>query len=465
MKKNNIGIIGLSVMGRNLALNLADHNYHTAVYNRSRNITEEVIKKYPHEYVHPYFELKTFVDSLERPRKVILMIKAGNAIDEIIKKLSELLEVGDIIVDGGNSYYQDSERRFYELKRKGLYFFGTGISGGEKGARNGPAIMPGGDKKVYEILRPFLESIAAKVENQCCVTYIGPAGAGHFVKMVHNGIEYADMQLIAEAYLILKYGKGYTNRKISELFHEWNQGELNSYLMKISADILLEKENEYELIDLIMDCSSQKGTGKWASIEAMNFDVDLSIISSALNARYMSNMMELRNKGSQLWKTEKKELIISDEAIRQALYLGKISAYAQGFYLMKMASEVNNWQLDYAAIASIFRGGCIIQAHLLEDIMAAYQKNPQLSHLLFDEKFANKIIEYRLSLVESVTSAMYLQIGIPTLSASLTYLDLLANKNMGANLIQAQRDTFGAHSFERIDKEGFYHHEWSSHYE
>lgn len=384
--KQDIAIIGLSVMGSNLALNIADHNFKVAVYNRTQSVTENMVKQFPHENITPYFDLKTLVKNLTTPRKIMVMVKAGNAVDMVIEQLLPLLEKEDIIINGGNSFFKDTQRRYEYLKQKAIHYFGVGVSGGEEGARKGPALMPGGDENAYENIRPILEAIAAKVNGNPCCNYIATGGSGHYVKMVHNGIEYGDMQLISEAYMILKQLGGLTNSELQQVFEKFNTTELESYLIEITSNIFKVKENDSYLVDKILDKASQKGTGKWMNLEAIDLGVDISVISSALNARFNSNLKSERIQAEQLFKTkpivklEKQSLI---ELVQKSLYVAKILSYAQGFKLLKQAQEQYGWTLNYANISKIFRGGCIIQARLLQNIIEAYEKNPELENLIF----------------------------------------------------------------------------------
>lgn len=468
MKKlYDIGLIGLSVMGRSLAQNMADHGFLTAVYNRSPEVTEQVMKEHPHENITAFYNLAELIYSLKRPRKVFLMIQAGKPVDTVIDQLLPLLEEGDIIMDGGNSYYKDTNRRFARLEDLGIRYLGVGVSGGEEGARRGPSIMPGGSQSAYDEVKAILESIAAKAKQDPCCTYIGPEGAGHYVKMVHNGIEYADMQLIAESYLLLKYAGGFTNEELAETFHNWNEGELQSYLIEITADIFREKDDlaAGSLIDHILDSAKQKGTGRWASIESLHQGVDISMITAACNARVMSNHLTQRELAASLIHEPAHSYAVSDkkefaETVKDALYAGKIIAYAQGFSLMKDASTQFNWNLNLGKIASIFRAGCIIQAVFLNDITEAYARNPELDNLILDEFFLANINENQGSLREVVSTAILSGLPIPAFANAVAYLDEFSSVANGANLIQAQRDCFGAHTFERTDREGTFHHEW-----
>ncbi|WP_370841626.1 decarboxylating NADP(+)-dependent phosphogluconate dehydrogenase [Megasphaera sp.] len=468
MALHDIGVVGMAVMGSNLALNMADHGYDVSVYNYTPDLTEQFLQERPHEKITGYFELKDFLASLKRPRKIMLMIMAGAPVDSMLDQLLPLLDTGDIIIDGGNSYFGDTRRRYDRCREDGIHFYGMGISGGETGARRGPAIMPGGNKETYPEIQPIYEAIAAKAaDGKPCCTYIGEDGAGHYVKMVHNGIEYADMQLIAEAYLLLKYVGGYDNAAISKIFHEWNQGELKSFLIGIAADIFAEDDEAGgQVLDKIVDAAGQKGTGRWTSIESMKQGVDISMITAACNARVMSNAPGRAKAGTCIEKPVLSHQHGDDfvEAVRQSLYAAKIVAYAQGFSLYKSASETYDWHLDYGAIASIFRAGCIIQAEFLTKITEAYDKNPDLDNLLFDDFFLAKINANQGALRQIIGLAIANGLPIPAFSAALQYLDAYSSPQVGANLIQALRDYFGAHTFQRVDKAGTFHHHWHEHY-
>lgn len=468
MAFHDIGVVGMAVMGSNLALNMADHGYDVSVYNYTPDLTEQFLKERPHDKITGYFELKDFLTSLKRPRKIMLMIMAGAPVDSMLDQLLPLLDTGDIIIDGGNSYFGDTRRRYDRCKEDGIHFYGMGISGGETGARRGPAIMPGGNKETYPEIQPIYEAIAAKAaDGKPCCTYIGEDGAGHYVKMVHNGIEYADMQLIAEAYLLLKHVGGYDNAAISKIFHEWNQGELKSFLIGIAADIFAEDDEAGgQVLDKIVDAAGQKGTGRWTSIESMKQGVDISMITAACNARVMSNAPGRAKVQDVIAKPALTTQSGPDfvEAVRQSLYAAKIVAYAQGFSLYKSASETYDWHLDYGAIASIFRAGCIIQAEFLTKITEAYDKNPELDNLLFDDFFLAKINANQGALRQIIGLAIANGLPIPAFSASLQYLDAYSSPQVGANLIQALRDYFGAHTFQRVDKAGTFHHHWHEHY-
>ncbi|BEU87027.1 NADP-dependent phosphogluconate dehydrogenase [Selenomonas sp. TAMA-11512] len=460
----DFGMVGMAVMGSNLALNIADHGYDVACYNYTRDLTDKVLAEHPHPHMHGFFDAESFVKSLKRPRKIMLLIMAGSPVDSTLDTLLPLLEEGDIILDGGNSFFEDTRRRCERAKAAGIRYFGVGVSGGEKGARNGPALMPGGDKAAYEEVRPIYEAIAAKVGDEPCCTYIGEDGAGHYVKMVHNGIEYADMQLIAESYLLLKEVGSLTNAEIADAFAAWNEGELKSFLIGITARIFREADDmgPGELVDVIKDSAGQKGTGRWTSIEAMKEGVNTSLITAACNARITSNQTIVRREmgrllGDPTGAKAGKEFV---EAVRQSLYLGKIVAYAQGFDLYKAAAKTYGWDLDYGRIASIFRGGCIIQAEFLNEITKAYKRNPDLENLMLDEFFSEKIRKNLDSLRQVAGAAIGNGIPAPALLEAVGYIDAYRAPLLGANLIQAQRDCFGAHTYERTDREGVFHHQW-----
>lgn len=464
---NTIGVIGLGVMGSNIALNMASKGEQVAVYNYTKDLTDQLVAELDGQSIHPYYEIQDFVQSLETPRKIFLMVTAGKAIDSVITSLLPYLESGDIIMDGGNSHYEDTERRYDELKSKGFNYVGIGISGGEVGALKGPSIMPGGDKEAYEKVAPILTKIAAKVNDDPCCTYIGPKGAGHFVKMVHNGIEYADMQLIAEAYTFLREKLHLEVNEIADIFETWNQGELKSYLIEITAEILRKKDEVtgLPLIDVILDKAGQKGTGKWTSMQAIDNGIPVSIITESLFARYISALKEERVNAENILtgpendqqKLDKNEWI---DYIRQALYMGKVCAYAQGFTQYKMTSELYGWDLPLKDIALIFRGGCIIRAEFLNVISEAYQEQPNLANLLISPYFTEKVTDYQVGLRKVVCEGINSGISFPCLSASLTYYDSYRKGISNANLLQAQRDYFGAHTYERRDLAGVFHTNW-----
>ncbi len=467
MSKQQIGVIGLAVMGKNLALNIESRGFSVSVYNRSSSKTEEFLEEAKGKNVVGTYSIEEFVQSLETPRKILLMVKAGTATDATIQSLLPHLEKDDILIDGGNTYYKDTQRRNKELAESGIHFIGTGVSGGEEGALKAPSIMPGGQKEAHELVKPILEAISAKVDGEACTTYIGPDGAGHYVKMVHNGIEYGDMQLISESYFILKQVLGLSAEELHEVFAEWNKGELDSYLIEITADIFTKKDEETgkPLVDVILDKAGQKGTGKWTSQSSLDLGVPLPIITESVFARFISAMKEERVKASGLLSgpdvkpvTENKEELI--EAVRKALFMSKICSYAQGFAQMKAASEEYNWDLKYGEIAMIFRGGCIIRAAFLQKIKDAYDREPELDNLLLDSYFKNIAESYQGALRQVISLAVAQGVPVPSFSSALAYYDSYRTAVLPANLIQAQRDYFGAHTYERTDKEGIFHTEW-----
>ena len=464
---NTIGVIGLGVMGSNIALNMANKGEQVAVYNYTRDLTDKLLQKIEGQALTPYYEIEEFVQALEKPRKIFLMVTAGNAIDSVIQSVVPFLEKGDVIMDGGNSHYKDTERRYDELKALEIGYLGIGISGGEVGALTGPSIMPGGDQEVYNKVAPILTKIAAQVNDTPCCTYIGPKGAGHFVKMVHNGIEYADMQLIAEAYTFLRKNIGLSVEEIATIFETWNQGELKSYLIEITAEILRKKDEitGLPLIDMILDKAGQKGTGKWTSLQSIDNGIPTSIITEALFARYISSLKEERIQAEAIlsgpnYKQQNLDKDVWIEYVRQALYMGKICAYAQGFTQYKMTSELYEWRLPLKDIALIFRSGCIIRADFLNVISEAYQKQPSLNNLLIDPYFAEKSMDYQNGLRKIVCEGIQAGNAFPCLSASLTYYDSYRTGSSNANMLQAQRDYFGAHTYERIDAQGVFHTNW-----
>ncbi|WP_284036923.1 NADP-dependent phosphogluconate dehydrogenase [Neobacillus sp. 114] len=468
MPKQQIGVIGLAVMGKNLALNIESRGYTISVYNRSSDKTEIFLSKEgAGKRIVGTYSVEEFIRSLERPRKILLMVQAGSATDATIQSLQPYLEEGDIIIDGGNTFFQDTIRRNKELAESGIHFIGTGVSGGEEGALKGPSIMPGGQKEAYELVKPILEAISAKVEGDACCTYIGPNGAGHYVKMVHNGIEYGDMQLISEAYFIMKQLLGLTAQELHEVFLEWNKGELDSYLIEITANIFtkVDEQTGKPLVDVILDSAGQKGTGKWTSQNALDLGVPLPIITESVFSRFISAMKEERVMASKLLKGPKAAAFEGNreefiEAVRKALYMSKICSYAQGFAQMRTASEEYEWNLRYGDIAMIFRGGCIIRAQFLQKIKDAYDRSPSLTNLLLDSYFKEIVESYQSSLREVVAVAITSGIPVPAFSSAIAYYDSYRSETLPANLLQAQRDYFGAHTYQRIDGEGIFHTEW-----
>lgn len=468
MSRQQMGVIGLGVMGMNLALNIESKGYSTSVYDYWTDRTDEFINKEAKDKkILGTSSIENFVDSLEVPRKILLMVKAGETTDSVIRSLVPHLQKGDIIIDGGNTFFKDTNRRAASLKELGFHFIGTGVSGGEEGARFGPSIMPGGSKEAYEQVKPIFDAISAKVDGIPCSAYMGPEGAGHYVKMVHNGIEYGDMQLISEAYFILKHALGLKAQELHEIFSDWNKGELNSYLIEITSDIFTKVDDETgsPLVDLVLDVAGQKGTGKWTSQNALDLGVSLPIITEAVFARFISSIKEERVAASKLLKGPETKTYTGDrtdliEAIRKALYMSKICSYAQGFAQMRAASEEYNWKIPYGDIAIIFRGGCIIRAQLLHEIKSAFDRKADLPNLLLDPYFQTVVGEYHNSLRKVLSLAIDQGIPVPAFSSALAYYDSYRSETLPANLIQAQRDYFGAHTYQRIDQEGTYHTEW-----
>lgn len=466
MSKQQIGVIGMAVMGRNLALNIESRGFSVSIYNRSKDKTEQVMAEHSDKRLVPYYSIEDFVNSLEKPRRILIMVQAGKGTDAVIDELRPLLDKGDIIIDGGNAFFEDTIRRNKMLSDEGFNFIGAGVSGGEEGALKGPSIMPGGQKEAYELVAPILEKIAAKANGEPCVAYIGPDGAGHYVKMAHNGIEYGDMQLIAESYSVLKHVVGLTNDELADVFADWNKGELDSYLTEITADIFKYKdENGNYLVDMILDAAGNKGTGKWTSQSALDLGEPLSLITESVFARYISAIKDQRVAASKVLKGPEKVAFKGDkqtliEKVRKALYMGKIISYAQGFAQLKAASEHYNWQLNYGEIAKIFRAGCIIRAQFLQKITDAYTENNNIDNLLLAPYFRKTVEAYQQSLRDVICLAVSQGIPVPTLSAAIAYYDSYRSAVLPANLIQAQRDYFGAHTYKRIDKEGVFHTDW-----
>lgn len=467
MSKQQIGVVGMAVMGRNLALNIESRGYTVSIFNRSKDKTDEVVAENPGKKLVPYYSVQEFVESLEKPRRILLMVKAGEGTDKTIESLKPYLEKGDILIDGGNTFFQDTIRRNRELSAEGFNFIGTGVSGGEEGALKGPSIMPGGQKHAYELVAPILEKIAAVAEDgEACVTYIGPDGAGHYVKMVHNGIEYGDMQLIAEAYSLLKHSLNLSNDELASTFGEWNKGELSSYLIEITADIFKKKDEAGKyLVDVILDEAANKGTGKWTSQSSLDLGIPLTLITESVFARYLSSLKDQRVAASKVLTGPQVKTFSGDKAefiekVRRALYLGKLVSYAQGFQQLKSASDEYNWDLQYGEIARIFRAGCIIRAQFLQKITDAYAENADIANLLLAPYFKKIADEYQQALRDVVSYAVQNGIPTPTFSAAISYYDSYRSAVLPANLIQAQRDYFGAHTYKRTDKDGVFHTEW-----
>jgi 6-phosphogluconate dehydrogenase len=467
MSKQQIGVIGLAVMGKNLALNIESRGFTVSVFNRSPEKTKDLMEEAKGRNLVGTYSLEEFVNSLETPRKILIMVKAGAATDATIEQLAPLLSEGDILIDGGNAHFPDTQRRNKELEAKNIRFIGTGVSGGEEGALKGPAIMPGGQKEAYALVEDILTSISAKVNGDPCCTYIGPDGAGHYVKMVHNGIEYGDMQLICEAYHLLKDVLNVNAEELHEIFSEWNKGELDSYLIEITRDIFTkyDPETKQPMVDVILDSAGQKGTGKWTSQSALDLGVPLSIITESVFSRFISAMKQERVAASKVLSGPAQKPFDGDrksfiEAVRKALYASKICSYAQGFAQMRSASEEYNWDLDFGSIAMIFRGGCIIRARFLQNIKDAYDRNPGLKNLLLDEYFKNIVEEYQDAWRQVVATAITRGVPVPAFASALAYYDSYRTERLPANLLQAQRDYFGAHTFQRVDKEGTFHFNW-----
>lgn len=467
MSQQDIGLIGLAVMGENLALNIANHGFSVAVYNRTAERTRAFVERVgPGRNIIGTYSLAELVAALERPRRIILMVKAGQPVDDVLIQLRPLLEPGDIVIDGGNSYFKDTERRAEEMAAAGFRYIGTGISGGEEGALKGPSIMPGGPREAYELVAPILTRIAAQVADGPCCTHIGPGGAGHYVKMVHNGIEYGDMQLIAEVYDILRRGTRLTAEEMSGLFNEWNQGELNSYLIEITAKVLAYRDQEtgQPLVDLILDRAGQKGTGKWTSQNALDLGVPIPTIDAAIWSRNMSAFKAERVKASEVlagptaWPEMRLSRLL--DALRHALYAAKISSYAQGMSLLRVASQEYGYNLNLAEIARIWKGGCIIRARLLDEIQAAFTASPDLPNLLLAPPFVDALTAAQEDWRAVVQQARHMGVPCPALNSSLDYYDSYRRSRLPANLIQAQRDYFGAHTYERVDRPGSFHTEW-----
>ena len=467
--KYQIGVAGLAVMGRGLALNLAEHGFAVAGYNRSSEPTEIFVEagKAAGYTVTGCATLEEFCSVLEKPRKILLMVKAGAAVDAVLEGLMPYLEPGDIVIDGGNSHYPDTVRRHDACAQKNINFMGLGVSGGEEGARHGPALMPGGDKDAYAQVEKFLTTIAAHVGEDPCCAYIGPGGAGHFVKMTHNGIEYGDMELICEAYYLMRKLLGMSAAEIAEQFKAWNEGELSSYLVDITAHILTvqDPESGNALVDMIAPIAGSKGTGMWTVQEALALGVPLPTIAQTVFARDLSAKSDERTAAKERYGCEHAPFTGSDraaflEAIRQALYASKICSYAQGFALLKTASERYDWNLDLGGIALLFRGGCIIRAAFLERIAEAYRAPQPPANLLMDDYFAGKLAAYQPAWRQVVTTAAASGVAAPAFSASLAYFDGYRDAEGPMNLLQAQRDCFGAHTYRRTDKEGSFHFDW-----
>jgi 6-phosphogluconate dehydrogenase len=469
MPSCDIGLIGLAVMGENLVLNMESRGYQVAVFNRTVSKVDEFTKRNPGKKLTGCHSLQELVASLKSPRKIMMMVKAGPAVDNLIGELLPLLSKGDVLIDGGNTYFPDTNRRTGEVEKAGLLFVGAGVSGGEEGALKGPSIMPGGSAAAWPHIKEIFQKISAKVgpnnDIPCC-EWVGPAGSGHYVKMVHNGIEYGDMQLICEAYLILKDALGLSNQELYRVFDDWNRGELQSYLIEITRDIftVADPEKGGSLVDKILDTAQQKGTGKWMSQHALDLGVPTTLVTEAVFARCLSAQKAFRTRASRVFPAPSRQYpgdrhkFIED--IRQALYASKITSYAQGFVQLEAAASEFKWELNYGSISLLWRGGCIIRARFLEDIKRAFDKNPRLENLLLDDFFAAAIRKAEPSWRHAVAQAIELGLPVPAFAAALTCFDGYRRERLPANLLQAQRDYFGAHTYQRVDQEGTFHTDW-----
>ena len=470
--QSDIGLIGLAVMGENLVLNMESKGFSVSVYNRTSAVTEKFAEgRAKGKRIHPAKTLEDFVASLARPRKAMIMVKAGAPVDAVIDQLVPLLEKGDIIIDGGNSLWTDTQRREKALKELGIHYVGTGVSGGEEGALKGPSIMPGGSEESWKFVGPIFRTISAIVDGEPCCRHMGPDGSGHYVKMVHNGIEYGDMQLICEAYAILKATINPTAEEFHRIFAEWNKGELNSYLIDITEKIFskMDPETGKPIVDLILDKAGQKGTGKWTVGNAVEHAVVLSTVNAAVEARILSSLKDKRVAASKILPAPEVKPFSGDrqlliDSVRDALYASKIVSYAQGLDLLGTAGRFYGWNLNFGDIATIWRGGCIIRAHFLNRIKAAYERNPSLENLLLDPFFTEIIAKTQANWRHAVVTAIQQGVAVPAFSASLSYYDSYRSECLPANLLQAQRDFFGAHTYERTDKPAgeFFHTEWLS---
>ncbi|MEU5609673.1 NADP-dependent phosphogluconate dehydrogenase [Streptomyces sparsogenes] len=465
----SIGVTGLAVMGRNLARNFARNGYTVAVHNRTPARTRSLIEEFGHEgsFV-PAEKPEEFVAALERPRRLVVMVKAGEPTDAVIDEFVPLLDAGDIVIDGGNAHFEDTRRREAALRERGIHFVGTGVSGGEEGALHGPSVMPGGSAEAYAAVGPMLEKISAHVDGEPCCTHIGPDGAGHFVKMVHNGIEYADMQLIAEAYDLLRRAAGRGPAQIADIFRRWNTGMLNSYLIEITAEVLAhtDRETGTPFVDVVADAAEQKGTGRWTVQTALDVGAPVPGIAEAVFARSLSGHTDLRAAARRLPGPQEPALTGQDadrlvDRVEQALYASKIVSYAQGWNMIQTAADQFGWDIDLGAVARIWRGGCIIRAGFLDEIRSAYAAEPGLPTLLADEEFARRLGEAQDAWRAVVATAAERSIPTPGFATSLAYYDGLRADRLPAALIQAQRDYFGAHTYRRVDREGTFHTEWS----
>jgi len=467
----DIALIGLAVMGQNIILNMNDHGFVVCAFNRTvQKVDDFLANEAKGTNIVGAHSMEEMVSKLKRPRRVMLLVKAGSAVDAFIDKLAPLLEEGDIIIDGGNSEYQDTNRRCKSLAEKGLLYVGSGVSGGEEGARYGPSMMPGGNPKAWPHVKPIFQAICAKSGTDPCCDWVGEGGSGHYVKMVHNGIEYGDMQLICEAYNLLKDCLGLSHDRMSEIFNEWNKGELDSFLMEISANILAFKDTDGSpLVEKIRDAAGQKGTGKWTAISALDSGMPVTLIGESVFARCLSSIKNERIKASKVLKGPEETKYKGDatefiEAVRQALYASKIISYAQGFMLLRQAAKDFGWNLNYGGISLMWRGGCIIRSVFLGNIKEAYDKNPNLENLLMDDFFKNAIHNCQAAWRKVVAAAVELGVPTPAFSTALAFYDGYRSERLPANLIQAQRDYFGAHTYELLSNPGKFHHtNWTGH--
>lgn len=473
--KTNIGLIGLAVMGENLALNMESRGWNVSVYNRTvPGIEEGVVQRFVEgrakgKKIQGYTDIEQFVASIETPRKIMMMVRAGSPVDELMNQLFQHLSPGDILIDGGNSNFEDTERRVKLAESKGFLFVGAGVSGGEEGALNGAAIMPGGSKAAWGEVKPILQSIAAKAEDGLpCCEWVGPGGSGHFVKMIHNGIEYGDMQLIGESYWVLKHVLNLSNDELSDIFTNWNKGRLRSYLVEITAEILKHKDAEGNyLIDKILDVAGQKGTGKWSVINSMELGMPLGLIASAVFERSLSGQKEIREKAAELFREEKEASNYNKadmlEDVESALYASKLMSYTQGFAVLQKASDEFDWNLNLASVARLWRAGCIIRSVFLNKIAEAYEAKEKPQNLLFDPYFKNEVKSILFGWKHLVSHALREELPIPAFSSALNYYYSLTSSKLPTNLVQAQRDYFGAHTFERVDKPRgeFFHENWT----
>lgn len=476
MKENTLaqfGIIGLGVMGSNIALNVENKGFSVSVYNYTEDLTNIFINKYSEKNFIFTSSLQEFVNSLEKPRKILLMIKAGKPTDDTIDRLIPFLDKDDIVIDGGNTNFKDTIKRNNKLKNSKINFIGMGVSGGEYGALHGPSLMPGGPKNAVDNIMPILKKIAAKAkDNVPCVSYIGPNGAGHYVKMIHNGIEYGDEELICESFNILQHINGLNTKDIANIFSSWNQGELNSYLIEITAQILTKHDDlgdsKTPIVDVILDKANNKGTGKWSSENALDIETPQSVITESVFARYISMLKDDRIKASKLISKEKQQKVQLKEkesfieSLRKALFFSKIISYAQGFNQMQTASQKYDWHLNLGQLAQIWRSGCIIRAQFLQKITDAFNKDKDLNNLLFDDYFLQITKNYNQAVRDIIIFAIQNEIPVPAFSAAISYYDSFKSEKLPANLLQAQRDLFGAHTFERTDRPGHFHYQWGN---